>query len=104
VKYLPLITALCKREGWPQPVSEHRFHDTRRWRFDLAWVEQRVALEVNGGVFVAGRHSRGAGQMKDFEKLNAAQLAGWKVLQVTPKQLTDGTLQRLLADVFRVAA
>ncbi len=55
-----------------------------------------VQNEVQGGVWVRGAHSRGAQQLKDFEKLNAAQLRGWRVFQVTPDQLcTTETLDLL---------
>lgn len=33
----------------PEFVREHRFHPTRRWRFDFAWPDEKVALEVEGG-------------------------------------------------------
>lgn len=99
-RYAPIVAALCQSRGWPVPVAEHKFHDTRRWRFDLAWPALKLAAEVNGGVFVGGRHSRGAGQMKDYEKLNAAVLLGWSVIQVVPKQITDGTLNDILSRWF----
>ena len=99
-RYAPIVAALCQSRGWPLPVAEHKFHDTRRWRFDLAWPALKLAAEVNGGVFVGGRHSRGAGQMKDYEKLNAAVLLGWAVIQVVPKQITDGTLGDILSRWF----
>lgn len=99
-RYAPIVAALCQSRGWPLPVAEHKFHDTRRWRFDLAWPALKLAAEVNGGVFVGGRHSRGAGQMKDYEKLNSAQILGWVVLQVTPRQVVSGDLERLLGAVF----
>jgi very-short-patch-repair endonuclease len=74
----------CLRAGLPQPVPELRFHTSREWRFDFAWPERRVALEVDGGVWTQGRHTRGAGWTKDTEKLNAAVAAGWRVLRCTP--------------------
>lgn len=99
-RYQPIVSALCRSHGWPEPLAEHRFHPDRKWRFDLAWIDRRLAVEVNGGVFVGGRHSRGAGQIKDYEKLNAAASAGWVVFQIVPKGITDGTLRDLLAHVF----
>lgn len=82
---------LCKLAGIPVPVPEYRFHPTRRWRFDFAWPADKIALEVEGGAFTRGRHTRGAGYLKDMEKYNAAVIAGWRVFRVTPSDiLTQG--------------
>ncbi len=92
---------LLRSVGLPAPIREHRFHAIRRWRFDYAWPEQRVALEVDGGVWTGGRHTRGAGFIKDMEKLNTATVAGWRVVRVVPSKLcasaTVGMLEALLA-------
>ena len=83
----PLFLALVKRAKLPAPVPEYRFHPTRRWRIDFAWPAERVALEVEGGVWTGGRHTRGAGFLKDAEKYNALAVLGWRLLRVTPSQL-----------------
>ena len=69
---------------------EWQFHPKRKWRFDLAWVSQKVAVEVHGGTWTGGRHTRGAGFEKDREKMNEAQLLGWLVLEVTGDQIRSG--------------
>lgn len=77
------------RRGLPRPEPEHAFaRPRRRWRLDYAWVEQRVGLEVDGGVYTGGRHTRGAGWEKDTEKLNTAAAMGWRILRTTPRKLT----------------
>lgn len=68
-------------------MKEYRFHDTRRWRFDYAIPEHKIALEVEGGVWTGGRHIRAAGFLKDMEKYNTAAAMGWQVLRCTPKEL-----------------
>jgi len=78
---------LCKRRGLPAPVPEYRFHETRKWRMDYAWPDHGVALEVEGGVFSGGRHTRGTGFMKDMEKYNEASANGFFVLRTTPSLL-----------------
>lgn len=85
------IAALCKAEGLPVPVREHRFAEPRLWRFDYAWIERRIAMEVDGGVwdFAPGRHSRRQGYINDQRKRNAAQLRGWIVLCYTPQTLGE---------------
>lgn len=91
---------LLRSIGLPAPVREHRFHAVRRWRFDYAWPLERVALEVEGGVWTGGRHTRGAGFVADIEKYNCATVEGWRVVRVVPSKLcastTLGMLEQLL--------
>ena len=75
-----IVTAFLAEHGIEAPVYELRFHPVRRWRFDLAWPDQKVALEVQGGIFVRGRHSRGDALLKEWEKLNTASGMGWRML------------------------
>jgi hypothetical protein len=49
-----------------------------------------VALEIEGGLYIGGRHSRGAGAERDMEKYALALIAGWRVLRVSPNQLRTG--------------
>lgn len=69
---------------------EYRFHPERKWRFDFAWPEQRVALEVEGGAWTRGRHTRSVGFINDCTKYNAATAAGWRVLRVTTDHVASG--------------
>jgi very-short-patch-repair endonuclease len=74
-------------DGW---VREHRFHPVRRWRFDFAWPELMFAAEVEGGTWVHGRHTRGAGVAKDLEKYNEAMLLGWNVARFDSGMVKSG--------------
>ena len=94
MKYNPkVVIAYLKECGIPEPMMEFRFHPNRKWRFDFAWAtneahkEGGVALEVQGGLFVQGRHTRGAALVKEHEKLNEAAALGWRVTYVQPKDL-----------------
>ncbi len=73
--------------GVPKPEPEYRFHLTRKWRFDYAWPDKKLALEVEGGVWTQGRHTRGSGFVGDMEKYNAAATMGWRILRVQPDDL-----------------
>ncbi len=82
--------------GLPRPEREWKFDAKRRWRFDYAWPQQMIALEVEGGVWTGGRHTRGAGFVKDMEKYNRAAVLGWRLLRVTPDKLVSfGTFEML---------
>lgn len=74
----------------PLPDTEYRFYPKRRWRADFAWVDQKLIVEVEGGTYMRGRHTRGAGFEKDCEKYNRAALEGWRVLRFTSKQIKSG--------------
>ncbi len=88
MKYKPnIVSAAFRAFKIPAPEYEYRFDPVRRWRFDLCFPEYLVFIEVQGGIFIRGRHSRGAGMKKDWEKWNAATIAGWRGLWVEPKDL-----------------
>ena len=82
----------CEFAGLPIPVPEYHFHPKRRWRFDWAFPDHHVAVEVQGGAFLAGggRHTRGDGFRRDTEKFREAAILGWRVLPVLPEQMADG--------------
>jgi hypothetical protein len=84
------LVNLCKADGLPPPIPEYAFAaPARKWRADYCWPVRKVIVEIDGGLFVNGRHSRGAGMLKDFEKLNAATLLGFRVLRYGPQQLAE---------------
>lgn len=84
-----LFFALLKREGLPMPVTEYVFAPPRKWRMDFCWPPQRVGLEIDGAIWTQGRHTRGAGWLKDSEKLNTAASMGYRMLRASPQQLHD---------------
>ncbi len=85
--------------GLSAPAREFRFHPKRRWRFDFAWPLYKVAVEVDGGTYIGGRHNRGEGFKKDCEKRNAAVLEEWKVLHFTTGHLTDKEIQKTVQQI-----
>lgn len=86
------LVTQCKQVGLMPFATEWVFHGRRRWRFDLAWPHPNdlLAVEVEGGGFIAGRHSRGLGIERDCEKYAEALMLGWRVLRVTPNQIKSG--------------
>lgn len=86
----PILEAQLSALQFPKPSVEFRFHPTRRWRFDFAWPDQKLALEIEGGVYVVGAHTRGAHFEGDCEKYAEALVLGWRVLRVTPRHIKGG--------------
>lgn len=106
-KFLGLWRLLA--EGWPEPVVEYRFvldehtqgrtryvtqtKRVRTWRFDFAWPEQLVAVEMEGGVFTGGAHTRGRDYDADTQKYNASVALGWRVLRYTVAAIDERPMQ-----------
>lgn len=88
----------------PPPVCEFPFDRTggRKFRFDRAWPDQMVAVELDGGVWSGGRHVRPRGFTEDCFKMNLAALQGWTVLRFTTEMLVRDPQQclRVLASVL----
>lgn len=97
---VPLLLLQCRALKLPEPITEYRFHPVRMWRFDAAWPDYRVAVEVQGGGFVQGRHSRGPGMENDAEKAAEAILRGWRVFTATPRQIKKGQTVSWLERLF----
>lgn len=80
--------------------KEHRFAASRKWRFDLAWPNVKIACEIEGGIWIAGRHARGKGYEADCEKYSTAAALGWCVIRVTPGMIKSGKALELLSLAF----
>lgn len=99
----------CIRNAWSMTTNEpwpfrpeHKFHPNRRWRFDWACPDLRLAVEIEGvtrGPHGVGRHQRAEGYEGDCEKYNAAIEVGWVVLRYTQRQVERdpvGTIEQVL--------
>jgi very-short-patch-repair endonuclease len=69
----------------------------RKWRADFAHLDSRTLIEIEGGIYINGRHNRPAGFAADLEKYFEASLAGWRVVRLGQKELTLEHLERLVA-------
>ena len=84
-------------------TREHAFaaacEPPRKWRFDFACVTRKVALEVEGGLFMrsGGGHRSVAGALRDIEKYNAATALGWRVIRCQPGRETAAETLNLLS-------
>lgn len=76
------------------PLQEYRFHPERKWRFDFAYIKQKIAIEIEGAVWSRGRHTRGTGFIADCEKYNDAAKRGWRVLRYT-----SNTIDNIIEDI-----
>lgn len=81
-----LFSKLIEKETGQAVETEFRFAPPRKWRFDYCIPKYKVAIEIEGGAFTQGRHTRGKGFVGDIEKYNTACELGWILLRYTPEQ------------------
>lgn len=86
---MALLTRL-ERHGLPIGEGQHRFVPGRQYRFDRCWPVQLVAVEIQGGLWVNGAHSRGSGVERDCLKLSMAAALGWRVLPISKAMIESG--------------
>jgi len=85
-----------------QLCLEHQFHPTRKWRLDYAATNgSMVAIELQGGIFTNGGHSRASGQIKDMEKYNAAAALGWRIFYLHTKNVSDRAALAQIAETIQ---
>lgn len=93
--------------GIPTPQPEYQFHPDRKFRFDWAWPDHKIAVEQEGGIWrrgilgAAGAHSRPQAILRDLEKYNIAAKLGWRVFRFTPQEIRRGIAQSFMLEVFQ---
>lgn len=108
---LVLTKRLEREQGLPPSgiVQEFPFAKERgrKYRMDLAIPEKKIALEIHGGAFVkragggtGGAHHTIQGRARDMAKGNLAAVMGWIVIEVSPKELADGTAYHWLEEAL----
>ncbi|MEX5396075.1 DUF559 domain-containing protein [Acinetobacter baumannii] len=70
--------------------QEYKFHPTRKWRADFLITGTKILIEVEGGIWNGGRHTRGKGYLGDMEKYNSAAMMGFTVLRFSTEQVKSG--------------
>ena len=70
--------------------QEFKFHPSRMWRADFHLKGKKILVEVEGGIWSNGRHTRGKGYLGDLEKYNAATMMGYQVIRFSTEQVKSG--------------
>ncbi len=82
--------------GLGEALREFYFARPRQFRADLAWPEHRILLEVEGGIYIGGRHNRALGYQADCYKYSLASILGYTLIRVTYDMIAGGIADQLL--------
>ena len=80
---------------------EFKFAEHRRWKADFLITGTRILIEVEGGTWSGGRHTRGKGYEKDCEKYSWAAANGWTVLRFTTGQVNSGDAVKVVLEAIK---
>jgi len=89
--------------AWGLPGFEDEVNDLipgRRFRFDVAHRGHRIAIEIQGGIWMNKSGHNRQGRLRDNEKCNLAQVEGWIVLQFTPQEFARGDAVPLINQIL----
>ena len=92
--------ALWSRLGGPLLEREYRFHPKRKWQADFVHVPSMLMVEIEGGIWVRGRHNSPRGFIADCDKYNMATVMGWRVLRLTREHLTEEYVRWIKETLF----
>ena len=117
-KWEIMFAGQLETKDW-QFIKEYQFHPIRKWRFDFVVTNkftdqqalemflerapglaalQMFAVEIEGGTYSRGRHTRGSGFAEDCRKYNAAAAMGWRVFRFTAEMIEDGSAIKFLEE------
>lgn len=96
-----LLLMQIRERGLPSAWPEFRFAPPRRWRFDICWPSRLLAVEIEGGTWTYGRHTRGKGYEEDCRKYNAAALLGYQVFRFTTAMVLDKIAIEMIEEALR---
>lgn len=85
----------------PKPTLQFKAIAGRDFAWDMGWPAHMLLLEINGGTWIGGGHSTGAGQRRDSIKQNLAVLHGFKTMAITTDMIHDGTALAMLEAFFQ---
>ncbi|MCP4342087.1 MAG: hypothetical protein GY799_25195 [Desulfobulbaceae bacterium] len=72
------------------------------WRFDMAWPNMKFAVEIEGGAWVHGRHTRGKGFEDDLVKYHHGKRLGWDIYRCSGKLIDSGEAAILIRDILKM--
>lgn len=90
-----------KVAGLPEPTREYRFDSVKRWRFDFAYLDCKLAIEVEGATWIPNTgHTSGVGYRENVRKYNAAVMQGWKLLRFTTDMVKSGEALKVIEEMI----
>jgi very-short-patch-repair endonuclease len=111
---LERLTAKAKSEKWQQLMAmqlaasgikfrpQYTWHTSRKFSADFVVGNYgNLIVEVDGGLFINGGHTRGARREYDYERDAEAMMLGFRVLRVSPRQVKQGKAIQWIQELLK---
>ena len=87
-------------------LSKHNLIATRQFKYvpgrkfeaDFCFVEQRLIVEVDGGIYGRRAHGSISGIIADMKRTNYAAMQGFRVMRYQPSEITKEPA-RVIAEI-----
>ena len=92
-------------DAWEKDFQERHAKSKRskRYRLDFAHLNSRTGIEIQGGVYMRGRHVTGSGYERDCRKYNLAYTSGWTIFLLTSAMAKDAFWLALISEHIQQA-
>lgn len=102
---LQLEREFSEIDAWEKDFQERyaKTKRSKRYRLDFAHPNSRTGIEIQGGVYMRGRHVTGSGYERDCRKYNLAYTSGWTIFLLTSTMAKDSFWHALIAEHVRQA-
>jgi very-short-patch-repair endonuclease len=97
-----IVIAYWRANGIPEPLTEYRFHPTRKFRADYCWPDKMVILECEGGVWIRGKHGRPSGIKSDMDRGNEIAKLGYRLLRFEPSAMMKQTTVDIILGTIKM--
>ena len=82
--HLARLLRSAKITGWKR---QHKYVPGRKFQADFAFPEQKLIVEVDGGIYNRRAHGSIGGIIADMKRTNLAAISGWRVMRFRPDEL-----------------
>jgi len=102
---IPLEREFSEIDAWEKDFQERyaKSKRSKRYRLDFAHPDSRTGIEIQGGVYMRGRHVTGSGYERDCRKYNLAYTSGWTIFLLTSTMAKDAFWHALISEHVRQA-
>ena len=81
---------------------EFQFLESRKWRWDFCVPGENLAIELEGGLYTGGRHTRGPGYQEDLTKYQEGACMGWHILRFSVQDVMNGRAKSVITRWLKV--